>query len=134
MLAEKKSKGIYAEDVGSSSSQKEEDDTTCCPLFMDGLPSNFANNEGLAAIASLLNDEEGEAFIDTKNQNVNKTDSTTTSKIELQSGGGKVQRKSRRKGSSSPYTKDVGKKKKVNEDKKVASVGEAQLFLNLWKI
>ena len=40
-----------------------------------------------------------------------------------------MQRKTRRKGSS-PYNKD----KKKKQDKKAASVGEAQLFLNLWKI
>lgn len=29
-----------------------------CPLFMDGLPSDFAQNSALAAIASLINDDD----------------------------------------------------------------------------
>ena len=48
-----------------ASSPKKEDSssgstTSDCPLFMDGLPSNFAQNSSLAAIASLLNDDEEE--------------------------------------------------------------------------
>jgi hypothetical protein len=129
-MAEKKSGGSQAEGGTSAAQKEEEDNATTCPLFMDGLPSNFANNKSLAAIASLLNDEEDD--YDSKKQNFDKEDSTKLSKVELKSGGGKVQRKSRRKGSSSPYNKD---KKKVNQDKKAGtSVGEAQLFLNLWKI
>eukprot|EP00986_Skeletonema_menzelii_P017899 scaffold22656_cov147-Skeletonema_menzelii.AAC.16 len=117
-----------AEGGSSTASKKgeeedEEEDTTC-PLFMDGLPTNFAHNKHLAAIASLLNDEEDDCK-DTKKQTAEKEDSIM-SKVELKSGGGKVQRKSRRKGSS-PYNKD---KKKVQN----GNVGEAQLFLNLWKI
>ncbi len=134
-MAEKKSQGSYAQGVVSSSAaakkkgEEEEEDATC-PLFMDGLPTNFAENKSLAAIASLLNDEEDD-YSDTKKQTAEKEDSIM-SKVELKSGGGKVKRKSRRNGNgSSPYNKD---KKKVQNDKKAASVGEAQLFLNLWKI
>ncbi|KAL7446614.1 hypothetical protein ACHAXM_011636 [Skeletonema potamos] len=128
-MAEKTSGGIQAEG-GSSAAMKEEeeDNASTCPLFMEGLPSNFAKNKGLSALASLLNDEED----DYKKQNIDKEDSNSMSKVELKSGGGKVQRKNRRKVCSSPYNKE---KKKVNLDKKVGtSVGEAQLFLNLWKI
>ena len=127
-MAEKKSQGSYAQGVSSSAAAKKkgEEDATC-PLFMDGLPTNFAENKSLAAIASLLNDEEDD-YSDTKKQTAKKEDSIM-SKVELKSGGGKVKRKSRRK--QGPYNKD---KKKVQNDKKAASVGEAQLFLNLWKI
>lgn len=133
-MAEKKSQGSYAQGVSSSAAAKkkeeeeEEEEDATCPLFMDGLPTNFAENKSLAAIASLLNDEEDD-YSDTKKQTAEKEDSIM-SKVELKSGGGKVKRKSKRKGSS-PYNKD---KKKVQNDKKAASVGEAQLFLNLWKI
>ena len=132
-MAEKKSQGSYAQGVSSASAKKKEEEVeqdATCPLFMDGLPTNFAENKSLAAIASLLNDEEDD-YSDTKKQTAEKEDSIM-SKVELKSGGGKVKRKSRplRKGSS-PYNKD---KKKVQNDKKAASVGEAQLFLNLWKI
>ena len=129
-MAEKKSKGSGVVPSSAAAKKKEEEEEGICPLFMDGLPTNFAENKSLAAIASLLNDEEDD-YSDTKKQTAEKEDSIM-SKVELKSGGGKVKRKSRplRKGSS-PYNKD---KKKVQNDKKAASVGEAQLFLNLWKI
>lgn len=131
-MAEKKLEASHAEEQASLAAQKlgeeeEEEDTTTCPLFMDGLPSNFAENKSLAAIASLLNEEDDED--DAKQKNADKEDGLM-SKVELKSGGGKVQRKIRRKGSS-PYNKD---KKKGQNGKKAASVGEAQLFLNMWKI
>lgn len=130
-MAEKNLEASHAEEQSSLAVQKEEEeeeDTTTCPLFMDGLPSNFAENKSLAAIASLLNEEDDDNA--TKQSADNKEDGLM-SKVELKSGGGKVQRKSRRKGSS-PYNKD--KKKGIQKDKKAASVGEAQLFLNMWKI
>jgi len=127
-MAENKSEVSHAEGASLAAAQKEEEEAEAtCPLFMDGLPSNFADNKSLAAIASLLNDDE-EDFSNTNKQKEDKEDSIM-SKVELKSGGGKVQRKTRRKGSS-PYNKD----KKKKQDKKAASVGEAQLFLNLWKI
>mmetsp|Transcript_30667 Transcript_30667/g.61599 ORF Transcript_30667/g.61599 Transcript_30667/m.61599 type:complete len:188 (+) Transcript_30667:524-1087(+) len=128
-MAEKKSEVSHAEGASLAAAQKEEEEEEAtCPLFMDGLPSNFADNKSLAAIASLLNDDDDEDFSNTNKQKEDKEDSIM-SKVELKSGGGKVQRKTRRKGSS-PYNKD----KKKKQDKKAASVGEAQLFLNLWKI
>jgi len=128
-MAENKSEVSHAEGASLAAAQKEEEEEEAtCPLFMDGLPSNFADNKSLAAIASLLNDDDDEDFSNTNKQKEDKEDSIM-SKVELKSGGGKVQRKNRRKGSS-PYNKD----KKKKQDKKAASVGEAQLFLNLWKI
>eukprot|EP00985_Skeletonema_marinoi_P029785 scaffold29048_cov68-Skeletonema_marinoi.AAC.1 len=127
-MAEKKSEVSHAEGASLAAAQKEEEEAeSTCPLFMDGLPSNFADNKSLAAIASLLNDDDAEDFSNTNKQKEDKD--SIMSKVELKSGGGKVQRKNRRKGSS-PYNKD----KKNKQDKKAASVGEAQLFLNLWKI
>mmetsp|Transcript_8184 Transcript_8184/g.9528 ORF Transcript_8184/g.9528 Transcript_8184/m.9528 type:complete len:200 (+) Transcript_8184:58-657(+) len=40
-----------------NSGDDDDDDDDICPLFMDGLPKNFASNPHLAAIASLLNDD-----------------------------------------------------------------------------
>jgi len=41
----------------NNSGDDDDDDDDICPLFMDGLPKNFASNPHLAAIASLLNDD-----------------------------------------------------------------------------
>lgn len=111
-----------------------------CPLFMDGLPTNFKTNPSLAAIASLLN-ESDEDYDNMKKQIIEEkecnSDSISASekkmKVELKSGGGKVQRKQFRQKGSSPYSKD-GNTKKRKEDKNTASLGEAQLFLNMWKL
>ena len=91
-----------------------------CPLFMNSLPSNFASNSGLAAIASLLNEEN-----DCSKDN-NDEAPIRTSEVTVKSGGGKASK--RRTGSSrhSPY--------KNKSSGKETSVGEAQLFLSMWKM
>jgi hypothetical protein len=87
------------------------------PLFMDGLPSDFASNPKLAAIASLLD------VGDYKEERVGANEKS------IKEGGGKVKRTNRKHSKkSNPYTKPEKKKKKI------ATVGEAQLFLNLWKL
>jgi hypothetical protein len=47
------------------------DETNICPLFMNGLPRNFASNPQLAAIASLMNDDDddGDCVQEDKEQN-----------------------------------------------------------------
>ena len=145
-MSEKKSGGssqpLHHENNSDDATEAAED--SVCPLFMDGLPSNFKTNPSLAAIASLLN-ESDEDYDNMKKQIIEEKEcnsdsnsaSKTEMKVELKPGGGKVQRKQcRRKGgsgSSSPYSKD-GNTKKRKEDKKTASLGEAQLFLNMWKL
>ena len=126
VMAEKRVEGSLPKEC-SSGQKKEEKEEEFCPLFMDGLPSDFAKNKSLAAIASLLDD--GSDNIDAEHQ-ISKKEDVALSKVELKSGGGKVQRSRRRKGTS-PYNKE---KKKGDKDKKAASIGEAQLFLNMWKI
>lgn len=110
------------EDATSSSSE-------FCPLFMDGLPSDFAANPGLAAIASLLEEDGG----DDKGTECKKKDPITLQSARPKSGGGKAKKtSSKRSGQSSPYSKE-----KNSDDwngKKKASLGEAQLFLNMWKL
>eukprot|EP00970_Alexandrium_tamarense_P007714 scaffold1477_cov188-Alexandrium_tamarense.AAC.5 len=104
----------------SSSSTSDDDAQSSCPLFMDALPSNFTSNPGLSAIASLL--DEGE---DNEDEGKSK-ESTRTNVVE--SGGGKTMRSSQRH-RHSPY--GISKKEK---DKKKSTLGEAQLFLSMWKI
>jgi len=50
-------KSAVKEDEDNNNSGDDDNDDIC-PLFMDGLPKNFASNPQLAAIASLLNDED----------------------------------------------------------------------------
>eukprot|EP00429_Kryptoperidinium_foliaceum_P011328 CAMPEP_0176004154 /NCGR_PEP_ID=MMETSP0120_2-20121206/1544_1 /TAXON_ID=160619 /ORGANISM="Kryptoperidinium foliaceum, Strain CCMP 1326" /LENGTH=140 /DNA_ID=CAMNT_0017336821 /DNA_START=83 /DNA_END=505 /DNA_ORIENTATION=+ len=95
-----------------------------CPLFMEGLPSNFNANPHLAAIASLL-DDDGEAAKDNKEHFAEKRSAATR---RTQAGGGKARRRdTRRSAAFSPYR--VPEKTKPR-----ASVGEAQLFLKMWKL
>lgn len=44
--------------IDDADTNDDEDINSLCPLFMDGLPRNFAQNPQLAALASLLNVEE----------------------------------------------------------------------------
>ena len=102
-------------DPKEDTSAEEEEEEPTCPLFMDGLPSDFANNSALSALASLLQEEEE---VKVKPPQVERA-------IE-KSRGGKVRfakgRHARRK-SSQPYS-----------TKPKASMGEAQLYLSMWKI
>eukprot|EP00550_Attheya_septentrionalis_P005403 CAMPEP_0198293754 /NCGR_PEP_ID=MMETSP1449-20131203/18730_1 /TAXON_ID=420275 /ORGANISM="Attheya septentrionalis, Strain CCMP2084" /LENGTH=131 /DNA_ID=CAMNT_0043993465 /DNA_START=238 /DNA_END=630 /DNA_ORIENTATION=+ len=107
------------EDATKKMDDEDEDEATWCPLFMDGLPQNFASNPALAALASLMEDDE----------------EIKPSKPELEkappAGGGKARKsKSSRQKTllRSPYSKQVGK----SSDRRAATMGEAQLFLNMW--
>jgi hypothetical protein len=93
-----------------------------CPLFMEGLPQDFSTNPTLAAIASLLQDDDKEDDRDTAQEK--------KAEIAARPGGGKL---SRAKGRSnrqknSPYASAKTKAKKPT------SLGEAQLFLKMWKL
>ena len=141
--------------------------SSTCPLFMSGLPSDFASNPSLAAIASLLGDEEYDSDVDIrkvrrKGLRADDGGSKTVSgggaaaaaaaaagKVAAATarprvGGGKVggagaaRRNNNKSGSRKsgahhrPYPTTEGKKE--GEGKQKASVGEAQLFLNMWKL
>lgn len=96
----------------------ESDDVENCPLFMDGLPADFSTNPSLAALASLLNDNSDETSPKSKECETSMP----------QSGGGKVQRKpSRSKRKDGPY-------KRERSAKDGATVGDASLFLKMWKL
>ena len=126
-----------AEKNNNDASSPKKDDTSSgsttsdCPLFMDGLPSNFAQNSSLAAIASLLNDD-GEEEGKECNK---KTVSQSNSSVHLQSGGGKVKKTTgNKRNNHNPYSKDKNSTDNGGKDKKKASLGEAQLFMNMWKL
>lgn len=98
-----------------------------CPLFMDGLPSDFAENSALAAIASLINDDD-----DFKDDNKKSSSRFHLLTGELKSGGGKIKSTgSKRNTRHSPYSKETGT---TIKGEKNATLGEAQLFLGMWKI
>lgn len=118
-------------DLGQKSSllnEEEEGEQTeeevVCPLFMQGLPKDFTKNTGLAALASLLEEEEEEEVTtDKKNKAPKMSLPAPTSR------GGKVSRaKSRKQRQNAPY--QVSPKK----NKQAASLGEAQLFMKMWKL
>ncbi|KAL3788490.1 hypothetical protein ACHAW5_004065 [Stephanodiscus triporus] len=97
-----------------------------CPLFMDGLPSHFAQNSALAAIASLIDDDaSGEECKDARKKG------SQSSTFDYKSGGGKV-KKTGKRSNHSPYSKEKGTRN--NGGKISTTLGEAQLFLNMWKI
>lgn len=91
-----------------------------CPLFMDGLPSDFSTNPSLAALASLL-DEEGSECKSKPNE---KSEENSYEDDVGQLGGGKVARRKTASIRSRPYPKN----------KKKTSMGEAQLFMKMWKL
>jgi hypothetical protein len=112
---------IAMEDKTDDDSGNAEKESTFCPLFMDGLPRDFSSNPQLAALASLMNDDEN----DDEKPTVKYQDDTPMTK----KGGGKIDRKARqrRKRQDNPYTKPATKTAS-------ASVAEAHLFLKMWNI
>lgn len=96
-----------------------------CPLFMDGLPSDFSTNPGLAAIASLLEeDESNDNAVHTKKE---------YEEPPTRSGGGKIRRtpaRSNRKDGRPYNTRAHGE----GDTPKETSVGETHLFLKMWKL
>ena len=113
-------------DASMEGSSDEAAGSECCPLFMDGLPSDFAANTGLAAIASLLEEEDGD---DSKGGDIPQKKESYQSKVACKQGGGKATKKTGARKHHSPYSKQSPK-----GEKKKATMGEAQLFLNMWKI
>jgi hypothetical protein len=101
-----------------------DDDEILCPLFMEGLPTDFGTNPQLAAIASLLEDDDDED--EDSNRKTIKQQAPQAGKV----GGGKIRSKSRYQRQTSPYPKPP----QSNNKPKKATMGEAQLFLKLWKL
>jgi hypothetical protein len=94
------------------------------PLFMDCLPSDFSTNPKLSALASFLNDED---YREEGGKDVRKD---RPAPVMPSAGGGKVRRRSRGiTRASIPYLTP----QKVKETRQT-SIGEAQLFLKMWKL
>jgi len=131
---------------GESDNNSESQTTTICPLFMDGLPKNFATNPQLAAIASLLDDTVAEETAEDENNDI---EQTTQPNKENEKGGVAQPRqwkpsttrgtkshrnRCRQRIRASPYPRAQDRKQTTARPaKKETSVGEITLFMNLWK-
>ena len=110
--------------IEKSSAKAMEDDTSAeeitCPLFMEGLPSNFTSNPGLAAMASLMqdngDDDESKKIMDLPKVGGGKVNCTSSNRLRRR---------------NTPYSVILGTKPKK---KAQVSTGEAQLFLKMWKL
>jgi len=104
--------------------------STVCPLFMDGLPSDFSTNPALAALASLLEKTDDDPSPVESSNKVKEIKS-----VESNSGGGKAKRvksrKSRQSTAAAPYRKRHDSKRTTDTK---ATVAEASLFLKMWKL
>lgn len=108
-----------------SSDDDDDKEEPFCPLFMERLPRDFSSNPQLLAIASLL--EEEEEVDDEKKKNESSTPARPVAAPKL--GGGKLRSvKNRTRRAAAPYPKQN------KPSKTEASMGEAQLFLKLWKL
>jgi hypothetical protein len=110
-----------ASPMSDNNADDDDDEAECCPLFMEGLPTDFASNPHLAAIASLLDDDEPP----------NKPQQVPLMPVLGKAGGGKMIRSSsrqqrRQNHQAAPYQ---APKRKSN-----TSMGETQLFLKMWKL
>lgn len=128
-------------------------DSGSCPLFMTGLPQNFATNPQLAAIASLLNDEDEEEVDDDANNDDGDKErqdgrqGPLASSHQLSSAtiipvGGRGHstnlrftraQNRRRQQRSSPYPRQNQTNENGQKKRKSGSVGEITLFMNMWK-
>lgn len=132
------------------------DETSACPLFMHSLPKNFSENPSLAALASFLDDDDdgrsdriASPIGRDENDSIKRTVDSSLDRNRIQNepvqgGGGKVRcpksRASRRR-QCQPYpntgARDASTSKttsKKEPSKPEATLGEAQLFLKLWKL
>jgi hypothetical protein len=103
---------------------EDDDDDITCPLFMEGLPSDFSKNPHLAALASLLEEEDKDDHDKARDVKSKKESAAP------QAGGGKVRSvNTRQRRKAVPYPQNDKK-----PSKKEASVSEAHLFLKMWKL
>jgi len=120
------------------------------PLFMNSLPKNFATNPQLAAIASLLNDDEDEVDNDTQDDQEEKDKnnaeyahapsdhhrtphSTPHTTITGRWKNSVKSRNRRRQNRVSPYPQQQDRSGNKKGSAKGTSVGEITLFMNMWK-
>jgi hypothetical protein len=125
---------MEAEDEDFGSIDDKSASEVACPLFMEGLPKNFDKNPHLAALASLLEDadEETHRGVDSETKTAAKAGISKAGGCAwLESRGGRVRvSKSRDSRKGEPYRR----RSKQRKEKEETSLGEAQLFLKMWKL
>ena len=119
-----------------------------CPLFMDGLPSDFSTNPALAAIASLMNDDNPPAITndDTTKKSLTKKGITKRNERTKYKPYGRSNRQTITTSdecvhetiSDAPQhdrrTSSSSKSNISNKAGTTTTIGEASLFLKMWKL
>jgi len=127
---------MNCDDITNEEDKEEE----TCPLFMEGLPKDFATNPALAAIANLLTDDEPPPpNNDDEQRNEPKRPTTTGSLAESGGGGGGGGKASSSHRNHRVLSGSVHRRKPYNipmkpPKKATTTLGEAQLFLQMWKM
>ena len=144
---------IFKDEKDDENDESSDSGSMTLPLFMDGLPKNFATNPQLAAIASLLNDdedvEEGDKYEgkanEENNANYDKRRNPQSNQRCLSRASKEhtvVRRHSRKSANTRnrrqrqralPYPRQNDRKREEQASTKTTSVGEITLFMNLWK-
>jgi hypothetical protein len=126
---------------GESDAVSTDRDNVDCPLFMEGLPRDFSTNPALAALASLIVDESTSTNIDSqKIANASpgklKQKDTIPKKIrhDVKNFRSKGKFKSSKELLTSIATSDVQGRLPPRGENSSPSVGEASLFLKMWKL
>ena len=117
-------------------SHEDNDDVVTCPLFMQGLPLDFAANPGLAALASLL-EEGGETRTTTKDSDDGSDPKPKMLLPPTKRGGGKLTRgrgQGRKHRQNAPYKSPPLTSSSSKKNQETATLGEAQLFMKMWKL
>lgn len=113
-----------------------------CPLFMEGLPRDFSTNPALAALASLLDD--GNTCADNNTDTATKSSSRRQKKEEKIAMKRHHQSRKFRSKSKIKNMKHASTSESMGQDNRSngnsssnsssASIGEASLFLQMWKL
>jgi hypothetical protein len=146
------------DDKNGDTMTSDDNEAISCPLFMDGLPSDFSTNPALAAIASLMmmNDNESTSANDDDNDDDDDSNVVTAKKSSTE----RIIVKRHTKTKYKPYIKsnrttkqrtsdDGGHETGANpsqvdrtssndidtgEKISTTTIGEASLFLKMWKL
>lgn len=126
--------------AGNDEIMSSEDDTEIHPFFTVGLPRDFATNPIMLAMASLLEDDnnDSKAAVSGKGS----MGKTATGNLPLSPcttnavGGGKVRKVSSRKSrQTDPYCIPSSiSSSSPKKESDATTVGEASLFLKMWKL
>mmetsp|Transcript_20798 Transcript_20798/g.47216 ORF Transcript_20798/g.47216 Transcript_20798/m.47216 type:complete len:140 (-) Transcript_20798:143-562(-) len=128
---------------GSNDHNDQDEESETCPLFMTGLPPNFSSNPALCALASLVKNDDDEKPDEERFHRSGKEPRKNEREMGRH-GGGKCTGRDRagRRGvgrmgtQHTPYAKNniVKERKASGKISARTTMGEAQLFMKMWKI